>query len=268
MLSTLAVSTEPLIAVFIDYENLAIGVRDERQLGDELEIELVLNRLLEKGRIVFKRAYCDWSNYRKAVKSLHKNGVAMMDIPQTGMSGKNSADIHMVVDALDLCYSKDHISTFALFTGDSDFSPLVHKLKENDKTVIGCGVKSSTSNLLVKSCDLFIYYDDLARRAATKTKRRAQQQQDPKKVAGDDKKLEAVDQVMEVVRSLAEDYENVWASMVKQAIGRVNPGFNHAYHGYSSFNALLEDMQKRGMVDLDHDKQRGNFMIHLKEPPA
>ena len=154
-------SEEPLIAVFVDFENLAIGVRDMK--AESFQIQLVLKRLLEKGRIVYKRAYCDWSNYRDAVREFHAQGIELIDIPQSKMSGKNSADIHMVVDALDLCYSKQHIDIFALLSGDSDFSPLVSKLKENDKRVIGCGVKSSTSNLLIATCDEFIYYDDLIR---------------------------------------------------------------------------------------------------------
>src|SRR3972149_4552446 len=152
---------EPLIAVFVDFENLAIGVRDMK--AGKFQIQLVLKRLLEKGRIVYKRAYCDWSNYQDAVKEFHANGIELIDIPQSKASGKNSADIRMVVDALDLCYSKQHIDVFALVSGDSDFSPLVSKLKENDKRVIGCGIKSSTSDLLIGSCDEFIYYDDLVR---------------------------------------------------------------------------------------------------------
>ena len=152
---------EPRIAVFVDYENLAIGVRNMRK--GNFKIDLVLRRLLEKGRIVYKRAYCDWSKYRNAVREFHEQGVEMIDIPQSKASGKNSADIHMVVDALDLCHQKQHIDLFALLSGDSDFSPLVAKLKENDKRVIGCGVKSSTSDLLIGSCDEFIYYDDLVR---------------------------------------------------------------------------------------------------------
>ena len=159
-------SEEPLIAVFVDFENLAIGVRDMK--AGKFQIQLVLKRLLEKGRIVFKRAYCDWSNYEDAVREFHGQGVELIDIPQSKMSGKNSADIRMVVDALDLCYSKQHIDIFALLSGDSDFSPLVSKLKENNKRVIGCGVKSSTSDLLIANCDEFIYYDDLIR-AAKKT---------------------------------------------------------------------------------------------------
>src|SRR5436190_5319391 len=154
-------SDEPLIAVFIDFENLAIGVR-HMQAG-EFNIQLVLRRLLEKGRIAYKRAYSDWSHYRDAVREFHGQGVELVDIPQSRMSGKNSADIRMVVDAMDLCYAKEHIDIFALISGDSDFSPLVSKLKENNKRVIGCGVKKSTSDLLVSNCDEFIFYDDLIR---------------------------------------------------------------------------------------------------------
>ena len=154
---------EPLISVFVDYENLAIGVRGMRK--GNFKIDLVLRRLLEKGRIVYKRAYCDWGKYRNAVREFHSQGVELVDIPQSKASGKNSADIRMVVDALDLCYQKPHIDTFALLSGDSDFSPLAAKLKENEKRVIGCGVKSSTSDLLIGSCDEFLYYDDLVRTA-------------------------------------------------------------------------------------------------------
>lgn len=154
-------SEEPLIAVFVDFENLALGVRDMK--GGEFRVDIILKRLLEKGRIVFKRAYCDWGSYRDHVRDFHKHGIELIDIPRSKMSGKNSADIHMVVDALDICYSKTHIDMFALLTGDSDFSPLVSKLKENNKRVIGCGVKQSTSNLLIANCDEFIYYDDLVR---------------------------------------------------------------------------------------------------------
>jgi uncharacterized protein (TIGR00288 family) len=157
---------ELLIAVFVDYENLAIGVRD---MKNELKLDLVLKRLLEKGRIVFKRAYGDWNAYAGAVRELQSLGISMMEMPRGRMSGKNSADIAMVVEALDLCYSKEHIDAFALLSGDSDFSPLVSKLKENNKRVIGCGVKNSTSDLLIASCDEFIYYDDLVRAAQKPT---------------------------------------------------------------------------------------------------
>src|SRR5919106_5689526 len=171
---------EPLIAVFVDFENLALGVRD-MQWG-AFKIELVLKRLLEKGRIVYKRAYCDWSNYREAVREFHTQGIELVDIPQSKASGKNSADIHMVVDAIDLCYAKQHIDIFALLSGDSDFSPLVSKLKENNKRVIGCGVKTSTSDLLIANCDEFLYYDDLMRVAKRSPPRETKAKDgDPKK---------------------------------------------------------------------------------------
>ncbi len=254
-------SDEPLIAVFVDFENLAIGVRDAK--WQVFHIQLVLKRLLEKGRIVFKRAYCDWSNYRDAIREFHGQGIELIDIPQSKASGKNSADIHMVVDALDLCYAKEHIDVFALLSGDSDFSPLVSKLKENDKRVIGCGVKSSTSNLLIAACDEFIYYDDLAREAQ-KAVAVAVVKKGGKKEQGD-KKQEAIDRLSKIVQSLEVDYEPLWGSMVKQAIRRVHPDFNEAYYGYRNFSDLLEDAQNRGLLDLEHDEARGNYKIRLKK---
>src|SRR6516164_6142687 len=188
-----SMSDEPLIAVFVDFENLAIGVRHMK--SGAFQIQLILKRLLEKGRIVHKRAYCDWSNYRDAVREFHAQGIELIDIPQSKMSGKNSADIRMVVDAIDLCYSKQHIDIFALISGDSDFSPLVSKLKENNKRVIGCGVKSSTSDLLIANCDEFIYYNDLIRVA--KRAPRAQKKESPEA----DKKHEAEERVLEVIHS-------------------------------------------------------------------
>ncbi len=252
------VADELLIAVFVDYENLAIGVRDMKK--GELKIELVLKRLLEKGRIVYKKAYGDWNDYRAAVRGLHAQGVAMMDIPRGRLSGKNSADIHMVVDALDLCYAKQHIDIFALLSGDSDFSPLVSKLKENDKRVIGCGVKSSTSDLLIASCDEFIYYDDLIRVAEASPKRRRS-----RKGGSNGKKNEALERVLEITRSLGRDYDTVWGSMIKQTIKRVYPGFNEDYYGYPSFNALLEGARDQGLVELDYDAERGNYMVRAAD---
>src|SRR5919106_441683 len=199
---------EPLIAVFVDFENLALGVRD-MQWG-AFKIELVLKRLLEKGRLVYKRAYCDWSHYREAVREFHSQGIALIDIPQSKVSGKNSADIHMVVDAIDLSYAKQHIDIFALLSGDSDFSPLVSKLKENNRRVIGCGVKSSTSDLLIANCDEFIYYDDLIR-AAQKSRPAPR-----KGKAREDKKQEAVDRLLEVLSSVEQDYDPLWGSTLKQ----------------------------------------------------
>jgi uncharacterized protein (TIGR00288 family) len=249
-------SEEPLIAVFVDFENLAIGVREMR--AGKFQIQLVLKRLLEKGRIVYKRAYCDWRNYEDSVREFHAQGVEMIDIPQGKISGKNSADIHMVVDALDLCYSKQHIDTFALLSGDSDFSPLVSKLKENNRRVIGCGVKGSTSDLLIANCDEFIYYDDLIR-TARKSPRT------PKKDKTEaSKKDEAVERVLEVVHSVEQDYDPLWGSILKQAIRRVYPGFNEGYYGYDSFSDLLEDIKARGLIDLDYDGHRGNYKVRPK----
>ncbi len=244
-------SDEPLIAVFVDYENLALGVRDMK--AGDFQIELILKRLLEKGRVVFKRAYCDWSNYRKAVREFHSAGIELVDIPRSKMSGKNSADIHMVVDAVDLCYSKNHIDIFALLTGDSDFSPLVSKLKENDKRVLGCGVKNSTSNLLIANCDEFIFYDDLVR-AKKPTPRKT-----GKKAA--DKGDTALEQVMEIIRSLERDYDPIWGSMIKQTIRRVHPQFNEVYAGYRSFGELLKDAERREFIDLEYDESRGNYKV-------
>jgi uncharacterized protein (TIGR00288 family) len=250
-------SEEPLIAVFVDFENLAIGVREMK--AGKFQIQLILKRLLEKGRIVFKRAYCDWRNYEDSMREFHSQGVEMIDIPQTKMSGKNSADIHMVVDALDLCYSKQHIDTFALLSGDSDFSPLVSKLKENDRRVIGCGVKSSTSDLLIANCDEFIYYDDLIRKAKKPPGA-------PKKDKTDaDKKHEAVERVLEVIHSVEQDYDPLWGSTLKQAIRRVYPGFNEGYYGYGSFSDLLEDIKGKGQIDLEYDEGRGNYKVRPKK---
>ena len=249
-----AMAEEPLIAVFVDYENLAIGVRDMNK--GPFQIELVLRRLLEKGRIVFKRAYCDWKHYRDAVPELHRHGIEMVNIPASKASGKNSADIRMVTDAIDLCYSKSHIDTFGLLTGDSDFSPLAAKLKENNKRVIGCGVKSSTSDLLIENCDEFILYDDLIRAAQKPHGLKRQRPRDPKK-------QEAFDRIVEIASSLALDHDVVWGSMVKQAIRRVYPNFNEDYYGYSSFGKLLEDMQKEGLVELGGERP-GNYSIRIK----
>ncbi|MBM3998962.1 MAG: NYN domain-containing protein [Planctomycetes bacterium] len=248
-------SEEPRIAVFIDFENLAIGVRDMK--AGKFQIELVLKRLLEKGRIVYKRAYCDWSHYRDAVREFHAQGVELIDIPQSKMSGKNSADIRMVVDAMDLCSAKQHIDVFALVSGDSDFSPLVSKLKENDRRVIGCGVKSSTSDLLIGNCDEFIYYDDLIRTAKKTEPRKGREPTD--------KKQEAAERVLEVLGSLEQDYDPVWGSMLKQAIRRVFPGFNEGYYGYRGFSEMLEDIQKKGGIALEYDEQRGNYMVRRRD---
>lgn len=271
-------SEEPLIAVFVDYENLAIGARDSK--WRTVNIDLILKRLLEKGRIVYKRAYCDWSQYRGDVREFHARGIELVDIPRSKMSGKNSADIRMVVDALDLCYSKQHIEIFALLTGDSDFSPLVSKLKENHKRVIGCGVKNSTSNLLMTSCDEFLYYDDLAKQADEKAQKHAQKKPAAAKkaekvaekppargaeapVAVGEEAPDAIDLVLEIVENLSKDYDVVWGSMVKQALRRVHPDFNEATAGYRNFNELLQDAEKDGCVKLEYDERRGNYRVDL-----
>ncbi len=288
-------SEEPLIAVFVDYENLALGARDSK--WRHLDIDLILKRLLEKGRIVYKRAYCDWSHYRSDVRDFHGQGIELIDIPRSKMSGKNSADIRMVVDALDLCYSKDHIEIFALLTGDSDFSPLVSKLKENHKRVIGCGVKNSTSNLLMGSCDEFLYYDDLAKAADVKAGKRAEKQAGKAKPArkkaaktkaaartsdskepltlaeadaavdagaeSSDDAPDAIDLMLEIVENLSQDYDAVWGSMIKQALRRVYPDFSEANAGYRNFADLLKDAEKEGCVRLEYDKKRGNYRVDL-----
>jgi uncharacterized protein (TIGR00288 family) len=270
-------SEEPLIAVFVDYENLAIGARDSK--WRHLNIDLILKRLLEKGRIVYKRAYCDWSQYRSDVRDFHSRGIELVDIPRSKMSGKNSADIRMVVDALDLCYSKDHIEIFALLTGDSDFSPLVSKLKENDKRVIGCGVKNSTSGLLMSSCDEFLYYDDLAMAAETKAekgersakKKPAAKKKATKKVGAaksgvsseSENGPDAIDLMLEILENLSKDYDAVWGSMIKQALRRVHPDFNEAGAGYRNFAELLQDAEREGCVRLEYDEKRGNYRVEL-----
>jgi len=257
-------SAEPLIAVFVDFENVAIGVRD-MQAG-RFQIQFVLKRLLEKGRIVYKRAYCDWSHYKDEVREFHGQGIELIDIPQSKVSGKNSADIRMVVDALDLCYSKQHIDVFALISGDSDFSPLVSKLKENNRRVIGCGVKSSTSDLLIANCDEFIYYDDLIRAAKkTQTIKKRKPKEEKSGDKKEDKKQEAFDRVLEVLDSLEQDYDPLWGSMLKQALRRVHPGFNEGYYGYDSFSDMLEEIKAEGLIDLEYDDSRGNYKVRRKK---
>lgn len=274
-------SEEPLIAVFVDYENLALGARDSK--WRHLNIDLILKRLLEKGRIVYKRAYCDWSQYRTDVREFHARGIELIDIPRSKMSGKNSADIRMVVDALDLCYSKEHIEMFALLTGDSDFSPLVSKLKENHKRVIGCGVKNSTSGLLMGSCDEFLYYDDLAKAADLQADKRAEKNKNKpvakKKAAKtkasskskaeeaptNDDEADGIDLMLEILENLSKDYDAVWGSMIKQALRRVHPDFNESNAGYRNFTELLQDAEKEGCVKLEYDERRGNYRVDLVE---
>ncbi|MEE8167130.1 MAG: NYN domain-containing protein, partial [Myxococcota bacterium] len=248
-----------------------------------LNIDLILKRLLEKGRIVYKRAYCDWSQYRNDVRDFHALGIELIDIPRSKMSGKNSADIRMVVDALDLCYSKQHIEIFALLTGDSDFSPLVSKLKENHKRVIGCGVKNSTSGLLMGSCDEFLYYDDLAkvadvkaRKSASKNAGKTASKKAPAKkkasksksssetsATAGDSDADAIDLMLETLESMSQDYDEIWGSMIKQALRRVHPDFNEVNAGYRNFAELLQAAEREGCVRLQYDERRGNYRVDL-----
>ena len=257
------------MALFCDFENVALGVRESKY--DKFDITKVLERLLLKGSIVVKKAYCDWERYREFKAGMHEAAFELIEIPHVRQSGKNSADIRMVVDALDLCYTKSHVDTFVIISGDSDFSPLVSKLRENNKTVIGVGVKNSTSDLLIANCDEFIYYDDLARE---KAKKQARKKPAPKAAHGaaaktlpqeeSDKKQEAVDIVMETIEALIAERgeeEKIWGSMVKQALKRRNPGFNEAFYGFRSFGKLLDEAEARKLVKLEHDEKSGGVTI-------
>jgi len=255
------------MALFCDFENVALGVRESKY--DKFDITKVLERLLLKGSIVVKKAYCDWERYREFKAGMHEAAFELIEIPHVRQSGKNSADIRMVVDALDLCYTKSHVDTFVIISGDSDFSPLVSKLRENNKTVIGVGVKNSTSDLLIANCDEFIYYDDLARE---KAKKQTRKKASPKAGAGakvlpqeeSDKKQEALDIAMETIEALIAERgeeEKIWGSMVKQALKRRNPGFNEAFYGFRSFGKLLDEAEARKLVKLEHDEKSGGVII-------
>jgi uncharacterized protein (TIGR00288 family) len=256
------------MALFCDFENVALGVRDAHY--EKFDINRVLERLLLKGSIVVKKAYCDWDRYKEFKTVMHGASFELIEIPHVRQSGKNSADIRMVVDALDLCYTKSHVDTFVIISGDSDFSPLVSKLRENAKTVIGVGVKNSSSDLLIANCDEFIYYDDLVREA--ETKRRTRKRSDTKKSDGaaegvtsdEDRKQEALDLILETIEALhserGED-EKIWGSMVKQALKRRKPGFNESYYGFKAFSELLEEAQKRKLLELERDEKSGGYLI-------
>jgi uncharacterized protein (TIGR00288 family) len=250
------------LAVFCDFENVALGVREAKYA--QFDMEKVLERLLLKGSIVVKKAYCDWERYKEFKATMHAASFELIEIPHVRQSGKNSADIRMVVDALDLCYTKSHVDTFVIVSGDSDFSPLVSKLRENAKTVIGVGVKNSSSDLLIANCDEFIYYDDLVR--AEEQKRRAAKKRRDSAPAGEDKdkKQEAFDVMLETLNALiaerGED-ERIWGSMIKQALKRRKPGFNESYYGFRAFSDLLEEAEKRGLVKLEPDEKSGGYLI-------
>ena len=262
------------LALFCDFENIALGVRDTKHV--RFDIAPVLERLLLKGSIVAKKAYFDWDRYKEFKPMMHEAAFELIEIPHISMSGKNSADIRMVVDALDLCYTKDHIDTFVIISGDSDFSPLVSKLRENAKTVIGVGVKNSTSDLLISNCDDFIFYDELvAGREASGRRRGKSRGKKVKRAAPGEKKTEApkvpddpaqeaINLVLETIEALyAErgDSTKLWGSMVKQALKRRRPGFNESSYGFSSFSELLEEAQARQLLDLELDEKSGGYVI-------
>ena len=268
------------IAVFCDFENLALGVREAKY--DKFDMKKVLERLLVKGSIVVKKAYCDWDRYKEFKAPMHEAAFEMIEIPHVRQSGKNSADIRLVVDALDLCYTKSHVDTFVILSGDSDFSPLVSKLRENNKEVIGVGVKHSTSDLLIANCDEFIFYDDLVRkepaRRAPRKRPAAKPSAGAKPVPAepadaedgvlDDKTQKALDLLVNTFEALASERggeEKIWGSMIKQALKRRNPGFNEAYHGFKSFNSLLEEAAIRGLLKLEHDEKSGGYIVRSAE---
>jgi uncharacterized protein (TIGR00288 family) len=246
-----AVNDERKIALFCDLENIALGVRDSSEVN-KFDILLVLERLLEKGKIIVKKAYCDWERYSDYKRPFHEAAIEMIDIPQKYYSGKNSADIKMVVDAMDLSYSKEHLDTFVVLSGDSDFSPLVSKLKENNKYVIGVGVKNSSSNLLVNNCDEFIYYEDIWRDS----------QHAPKLDGLDSKTAKAFQLMVDSIQALVRENKDVlWGSMIKQTMQRKKPSFNEGYYGYGSFSDLLEDAEKNNIVRLKKDKRSGSYIV-------
>jgi uncharacterized LabA/DUF88 family protein len=270
------------MALFCDFENVALGVRDANY--EKFDIGKVLERLLLKGSIVVKKAYCDWDRYKAFKAPMHEASFELIEIPHVRQSGKNSADIRMVVDALDLCYTKAHVQTFVIISGDSDFSPLVSKLRENNKVVIGVGVKNSTSDLLIANCDEFIFYDDLvrekkrpvARRTAAKAVANSEGKAAPKSASGgvkepvkkgdEERRAEALELIIETLEALVTergDEEKIWGSMIKQALKRRKPGFNESYYGFRSFNALLEAAEKGGTITLERDEKSGGYIVRL-----
>ncbi len=287
------------MAVFLDLENIALGARDAK--FPSFDVQKVLVRLLLKGHIVVKKAYCDFDRYKDFKRGLHEAAFELIEIPHVRQSGKNSADIRMVVDALDLCYTKGHVDTFVILSGDSDFSPLVSKLRENAKTVIGVGVKNSTSDLFINNCDEFIYYDDLVRREPAKSRRRPAAQPRPPAASAASAPAQAADApgeaapidapsadaghaenkgpdlhdaleiIVDTLEALGEERgesEPIWGSMIKQAIKRRHPGFNERAYGFRSFNDLLADGEKRGLLMLRADEKSGGYTVRVANRPA
>ena len=250
------VDQEHQIAVFVDLDNIAIGVKEAKIA--KLDISKILDRLVEKGKITVKKAYADWTAWPQYKRPFHECAVELIDIPRRKMSGKNSADIKMVVDALELSYTKSHVDTFALISGDSDFSPLVSQLRENNKKIIGLGVKHSSSNLLIANCDEFIFYEDLVR--TTKKRARKTSKKTARKF---NKEQEAAFSLL--ISSIAalqrENYEVIWGSMVKQTMKRKQPTFSEEYHGYTHFSRLLEDAEKNKLIKVHKDQRSGTYII-------
>jgi uncharacterized LabA/DUF88 family protein len=260
------------MALFCDFENIALGVRDAKYA--KFDIDRVLERLLLKGSIVVKKAYCDWERYKEFKAPMHEASFELIEIPHLRISGKNSADIRLVVDALDLCYTKAHVDTFVIISGDSDFSPLVSKLRENNKIVIGAGVKSSTSDLLIANCDEFIFYDDLVRQ--NEKRQRSRRKPAPRPTSGvqkeqaktekteEDRNQQAFDLVLDTIEALAgerDQDEKIWGSMVKQTLKRRNPGFNESYFGFRTFSELLEAAAQQKLLELESDQKSGGYII-------
>ena len=269
------------LALFCDFENVALGVREAQ--FPEFDMQLVIERLLLKGNIVVKKAYCDWDRYKEFKPAMHDAAFELIEIPHTRQSGKNSADIRMVVDALDLCYTKDHIDTFVIISGDSDFSPLVSKLRENARMVVGVGVKNSTSDLLMNNCDEFLFYDDLVRaKDSTKLRRKRPLKKSPvskkkstkkatkksktkstkEPVSELDQQEEAIEFVLDTAEGLsAERGDRVWGSMIKQTLKRQRPGFNENNYGFRSFGDLLKVAEDRGLLEMEMDERSGGYVI-------
>lgn len=238
------------LAVFVDFENLALGFQGRR---DRFDIARVLERLVDKGKIVVKKAYCDWSRFAGYTVPLHECAIELIEIPRRSQSGKNSADIRLCVDAMDLAYSKEHIDTFVIVSGDSDFSPLVSKLKELGKHVLGLGMQESTSDLLRDNCDEFIYYEDLGRASVATPTINPQLPEAKRK---------AIELLMESMQALRrENKEVLWSSMIKDTMKRKKPSFNESYHGYRTFSELLEDAEKEGLLELDTDKRSRTYVV-------
>ncbi len=262
-------SDTKIMALFCDFENVALGVRDADYA--QFDIIKVLEKLLLKGNIVVKKAYADWSRYKEFRPPMHEASFELIEIPHVRQSGKNSADIRLVVDALDLCYTKEHVDTFVIISGDSDFSPLVSKLRENNKTVIGLGVKNSTSDLLIANCDEFIYYDDLVKRerpqrkrAAKTTKKSAKTSAKVNEMPPESKKQEAWNLIVATYQALLEERgegEKIWGSMIKQTLKRRKPGFSESYYGFHSFGDLLEEAQSHGILELERDERSGGYIV-------